>query len=92
VILIPYSIIKEKKFKSALKTLFEVYEHQKKYPNVGRNNFISGITCHNIAVLYVLSEQLEEKALPFFRQALELKRGAFGVDHPQVMVSHSSII
>jgi hypothetical protein len=47
---------------------------------------MAGITGHNIAVLYVLSDQ-SDKALPLFRQAVKLKQIAFGAGHPEVAVS-----
>jgi hypothetical protein len=47
---------------------------------------MAGITGHNIAVLHILSDQ-SDKALPLFRQAVTLKRVAFGPDHPEVAVS-----
>mmetsp|Transcript_959 Transcript_959/g.1571 ORF Transcript_959/g.1571 Transcript_959/m.1571 type:complete len:331 (-) Transcript_959:127-1119(-) len=75
--------IKNKEFDAALNDLYKEYEAQKKHPNRGSNKYLAGITGHNIAVLYVLSDQ-SEMALPLFRQAMALKRAAFGEDHPEV--------
>lgn len=75
--------IKKKEFAAALSDLYKDYEHQKNHPTRGSNQYMAGITGHNIAVLHILSDQ-SDKALPLFRQAVTLKRVAFGPDHPEV--------
>jgi hypothetical protein len=79
----------KKEFAAALRDLSKDYEHQKNHSTQGSNKYMAGITGHNIAVLHVLSDQ-SDKALPLFRQAVELKRVAFGPEHPEVAVSRIS--
>ena len=76
----------KKDFDAALQDLCKDYEYQKNHPTRGGNKFMAGISGHNIAVLYVLSDQTDQ-ALPLFLQAATLKRAAFGSDHPEVAVS-----
>lgn len=78
--------IQNKEFAEALLELNKDFEVLKRHPSRGSNKYVAGITAHNIAVLYVLSDQ-NDMALPLFTQALSLKRAAFGETHPYVAVS-----
>jgi tetratricopeptide (TPR) repeat protein len=80
------SLSQNKEFDEALKELQKDFEHQKNHPLRGSNKYMAGITGHNMAILYALSDQ-SDQALSLFRQALSLKRTAFGDDHPIVAVS-----
>jgi len=53
-----------------------------------RNNniLLSGITAHNIGVVYILAGR-DAEAISYFHQAVGLKKKAFGEDHPEVAVS-----
>lgn len=81
--------IQAKKYEQAIGDLYRIYETQKRNPDRQNNKYLVGITAHNIAVIYVLANR-DDKALPIFRQAVALKRAAFGENHPQVAVSMTS--
>jgi hypothetical protein len=72
-------------FSIALQELTKDFQTQKAHPNRNINKFLSGITAHNMAVIYVLAG-LEDKAISLFQEAVQLKIKAFGDDHPEVAV------
>jgi tetratricopeptide (TPR) repeat protein len=62
------------------------YETQKKRPTVNCNSSLLGITAHNMGVVCILAGK-DGESIPYFREAVDLKRAAFGEDHPEVAVS-----
>lgn len=82
--------IKGQEFDVALKELGKDLENQKKHPNRGTNKYLMGISAHNIGVIYVLAGK-DDQALPLFRQALTMKKAAFGEHHPEVALSLDEI-
>lgn len=73
-------------FENAMKDLIKEYGNQKRRPMRNNNSTILGITAHNIGVVCVLAGK-DEEAIPYFREAISLKKKAFGHDHPEVAVS-----
>lgn len=61
-------------------------EREKAHPNRNNNKYLAGITCHNMAVVYLFAGQ-SEKAFGLFEQAVALKRASFGNTHPEVATS-----
>jgi hypothetical protein len=47
---------------------------------------MAGISAHNMGVVCVLAGK-EDLAMSIFQDAIELKRAAFGEEHPEVAVS-----
>lgn len=74
-----------KEFGAALEDFNKDLEKQKAHINRGINRFMVGITAHNIAVILVLAGR-DDKAFPLFEEAVNLKRNAFGPEHPEVAV------
>jgi tetratricopeptide (TPR) repeat protein len=79
-------ILQEKKYGVALDDFRKIYEAQKRNPKRNNNNYMLGITAHNMGVICVLAGR-EQLALPLFEEAVAAKRKAFGQEHPEVAVS-----
>jgi tetratricopeptide (TPR) repeat protein len=73
-------------FESAIQDFKKEFEYQERRPMINNNMLLRGITAHNIGVVYILAGR-DKDAIPYFRQAVELKKSAFGKDHPEVAVS-----
>jgi tetratricopeptide (TPR) repeat protein len=71
---------------NAMKIFKRDYESQKKGPTVNHNASLLGITAHNLGVVCILAGR-DGEAKPFFREAVDMKKAAFGEDHPEVAVS-----
>ena len=70
-------------FDAALDAFKKDYESQKVHPRRNDNNYLIGISAHNMAVVCLFAGR-SDKALVLFREAVALKRAAFGDDHLQV--------
>jgi hypothetical protein len=79
-------LTQRKEFGGALEDFNKDFEKQKAHINRGINRYMVGITAHNIAVILVLAGR-DDKAFPLFEEAVNLKRHAFGPEHPEVAVS-----
>lgn len=75
-----------RQFGAALASFEKDYERQKAHPKRSNNEYLVGITAHNMAVVYLFAGQ-SEKAFELFEDAVALKRASFGNDHPQLAVS-----
>jgi tetratricopeptide (TPR) repeat protein len=51
---------------------------------------LAGITAHNLGVLHVLALK-DDEAIPLFQEAIDRKRQAFGLNHPEVAISLDEI-
>lgn len=69
-----------------MKDFKKEFEYQKRRPMRNNNILLSGITAHNIGVVYILAGR-DAEAISYFHQAVGLKKKAFGEDHPEVAVS-----
>jgi hypothetical protein len=78
--------LQEKNYGAALDDFRRTYEAQKRNPKRKNNNYMLGITAHNMGVVCVLAGR-DQLALPLFEEAVAVKREAFGREHPEVAVS-----
>eukprot|EP00544_Gedaniella_sp_CCMP2646_P006230 CAMPEP_0202503000 /NCGR_PEP_ID=MMETSP1361-20130828/40613_1 /ASSEMBLY_ACC=CAM_ASM_000849 /TAXON_ID=210615 /ORGANISM="Staurosira complex sp., Strain CCMP2646" /LENGTH=362 /DNA_ID=CAMNT_0049136133 /DNA_START=90 /DNA_END=1178 /DNA_ORIENTATION=+ len=78
--------IEARQFGAALASFEKDLEREKANPARNNNKFLAGITCHNMAVVYLFAGQ-SDKAFSLFEQAVALKRASFGKDHIQVASS-----
>lgn len=69
-----------------MKVFKKEYDHQKRRPVLNCNTSLLGITAHNIGVVCVLAGK-DGESLQYFREAIDLKKEAFGEDHPEVAIS-----
>jgi tetratricopeptide (TPR) repeat protein len=78
--------VESRQFGAALDAFKKDYEKEKAHPRRNSNNYLTGISAHNIAVVYMFAGQADQ-ALALFTEAVALKRAAFGDEHPQVATS-----
>lgn len=81
-----FNDVQSKNFEETLKDLRKAYDQQKRRPTTDCNNYMMGITKHNMGVVCVLAGR-DHHALPLFEEAVALKREAFGQENPEVAVS-----
>jgi len=82
--------IRAGEYREALRQLEVVADDQKRRPNRADNKFLAGMTLHNIAVVHLLDGN-DDEALRLFGEAAELKKAAFGPEHPAVAESLDEI-
>lgn len=80
------AMIKERDFANAMKIFTRDYESQKRRPAVNGNVSLLGITAHNMGVVCILAGR-DGESISYFREAVDLKKAAFGEEHPEVAVS-----
>jgi Flp pilus assembly protein TadD len=80
-----FKLAQSRKFEEALSDFRKAYDVQKRRPAKNNNNFMLGITAHNMGVVCVIAGR-DHHALPLFEEAVALKREAFGLEHPEVAV------
>jgi Tetratricopeptide repeat len=80
--------VQAKEYAEALSMLQKNYDFQKRRIMKNNNRYLIGITAHNLGVVCVLAGR-DHNAVDLFNEALELKRDAFGEEHPEVAVSTS---
>ena len=81
--LFTFCITQSRQFGAALVAFEDDFDREKAHPARSNNKYLAGITCHNMAVVYLFAGQ-SEKALGLFEQAVALKRASFGSNHIQV--------
>ena len=83
--------IRAGEYREALRLLEAVAVDQKRHPSRADNKFLAGMTLHNIAVVHLLDGDDDGQALRLFGEAAELKKAAFGPEHPAVAESLDEI-
>lgn len=70
----------------ALEVFDEMLQNQRetKHPD---NDMLEGLTLHNIGVVHMLAGNFT-LAFPAFKEAVRIKKAAFGENHPEVAVRH----
>jgi len=71
-------------FDLALEVFDEMLQNQRETEHED-NLMLEGLTLHNIGVVHMLSGNFT-LAFPAFKEAVRIKRNAFGEDHPEVAV------
>jgi tetratricopeptide (TPR) repeat protein len=72
-----------KDYETLVTKLTTMLERQKQHPNTGNNQYLAGITAHNLVVVKLLAGH-DDDALSLLEEAISLKEAAFGTDHFEV--------
>ena len=81
-----YLVPQSKQFKRLKEELSKAFRIQKTHPNKDDNQYLAGITAHNLGVVSVLTGNPDE-AVAYFREAICLKENSFGRNDRQVALS-----